>query len=246
MIGSPPSSYIFSANSHSSSTVHVAIASYCELPAPALAQILSIRKAAFIDRRKWDIGSYRGSEHEFDEYDDDDTLYLYTHKCAQVTGCVRLRPSHKPTLIDGALSFVLSDERSRPDLLRCWEASRFALLSGETSLNDFTEAKVDLRTVALFLVMLQFASTQAIDTYEVVVDALMEKVLKRSGWVVQRRHIAQGSKGEKIIYGTLPCSTAIHDHMLKMNHLQCLADAPMAALPTFDRIGRGSPPPANR
>ncbi|KPA87586.1 MULTISPECIES: acyl-homoserine-lactone synthase [Pseudomonas] len=246
MIGYAPHSYLFSWTSYIFSKVHVAVASYSELPSHVLEQILSIRKAAFIDRRKWHIASYCGSEYEFDEYDDDDALYLYTHKGVQVTGCVRLRPSYKPTLICGALNFVLSDDRSRPNLIDCWEASRFALLNSDTSDSGFTEAKVDLRTVALFLAMLQFASTQEIGTYEVIVDALMEKVLKRSGWTVARRNVVQGSKGEKVIYGTLECTPAIYHRILRINHVQRLTERPppMAALRTFDDGALRSPSPS--
>ncbi|NWA25188.1 hypothetical protein HX870_30870 [Pseudomonas gingeri] len=236
MIGYFPHSYTFSDHSYTFSDVHVAIASYSELPTPALEQILSIRKAAFIDRRKWDIESYAGSEYEFDEYDNDDALYIYTHKGSQVTGCVRLRPSYKPTLICGALSFMLTDGLSRPNPMECWEATRFALLSSDTSGSDFTKTKVDFRTAALFLAMLQFASTQEVDTYEVIVDAMMEKVLKRSGWLLNRRNVAHGSKGEKVIYGTLDCTTKIYNNMLKINHMQHLTDdlLPIMALPATD------------
>ncbi|WP_191488505.1 acyl-homoserine-lactone synthase [Pseudomonas sp. FEN] len=236
MIGYFPHSYTFSDHSHSSSHVHIAIASYSELPSRALEQILSIRKAAFIDRRKWDIESYSGSDYEFDEYDNDDAIYIYSHKGSQVTGCVRLRPSYKPTLICGALSFMLSDGQSRPNPMDCWEATRFALLSTQTSSSDFTKTKVDFRTAALFLAMLQFASTQEVDTYEVIVDSMMEKVLRRSGWVLHRRNVAQGSKGEKVIYGTLECTSRIYDNMLKINQMQPLNDdlPSMVALPTID------------
>ncbi|WP_248798385.1 acyl-homoserine-lactone synthase [Pseudomonas sp. MWU13-2105] len=236
MIGYVPHSYIFSEHSYTFSDVHIAIASYAELPTHALEQILSIRKAAFIDRRKWDIESYTGSDYEFDEYDNDDAIYIYSHKGPLVTGCVRLRPSYKPTLICGALSFMLSDGLSRPNPMDCWEATRFALLSTDTSSSDFSKTKVDFRTAALFLAMLQFASTQEVSTYEVIVDAMMEKVLRRSGWSLQRRNVAHGSKGEKVIYGTLECTPKIYDNMLNINYMQCLAgdSLPLVALPTID------------
>ncbi|WP_040066973.1 acyl-homoserine-lactone synthase [Pseudomonas batumici] len=236
MIDYFPHSYTFSDHSYSFSDIHVAIASYSELPSRALEQILSIRKTAFIDRRKWDIESYTGSDYEFDEYDNDDSVYIYSHIGSQVTGCVRLRPSHKPTLMCGALNFMLSDGLPRPNPMDCWEATRFALLSTDTSGSDFTKSKVDFRTAALFLAMLQFARTQEVGTYEVVVDAMMEKVLRRSGWILHRRSVAQGSKGEKVIYGTLECTAMIYDNMLKINHMEHLTDdlLPMIAWPAVD------------
>jgi acyl homoserine lactone synthase len=233
MIGHFPRSYIFSEHPDTLSDVHIAIARYAELPPKVLAQILSIRKAAFIDRRQWDIKSYAGSDYEYDEYDDDDALYIYSHKGPQVTGCVRLRPSYKPTLICGALSFMINDDLSRPNLFECWEATRFALLSTPASRNDFSKTKVDFRTAALFMAMLQFARTQEVTTYEVIVDTMMEKVLRRSGWPVERRNVAAGSKGETVIYGTLGCTSDIYDNMLKINQMQCLTgdEWPMIALP---------------
>ncbi|KIH83864.1 hypothetical protein UCMB321_2446 [Pseudomonas batumici] len=136
----------------------------------------------------------------------------------------------------GALNFMLSDGLPRPNPMDCWEATRFALLSTDTSGSDFTKSKVDFRTAALFLAMLQFARTQEVGTYEVVVDAMMEKVLRRSGWILHRRSVAQGSKGEKVIYGTLECTAMIYDNMLKINHMEHLTDdlLPMIAWPAVD------------
>lgn len=65
--------------------------------------------------------------------------------------------------------------------------------------------------------MIKFAFKQNVHTYEVVVDAMMEKILKRSGWTVNRRNIAQGTKGEKVIYGTLPCTSSVFDEVFKKN-----------------------------
>lgn len=52
------------------SGVSTRIVSYSNIPLDTLEQILSIRKLAFIDRKKWDIKSYQGSDYEWDEYDD--------------------------------------------------------------------------------------------------------------------------------------------------------------------------------
>ncbi|MCP2072964.1 UNVERIFIED_ORG: acyl homoserine lactone synthase [Pseudomonas lini] len=199
------------------SGVTTRVAGYSKIPPKILEQIFSIRKLAFIDRKKWDIESYQGSDYEWDEYDDLDATYIYTHQNDQVTGCVRLRPSSKPTLMSGPLSFILPAEETRAHLQHCWEATRFALSSDDFATGELTQANVDIRTAALFLSMIKFAQQQNVRTYEIVVDTMMEKILKRSGWTVDRRNIALGSKGEKIIYGTLPCTLLTYEEVLKKN-----------------------------
>ncbi|WP_335945982.1 acyl-homoserine-lactone synthase [Pseudomonas sp. G166] len=199
------------------SGVSTSVASYSKIPFNTLEQILSIRKLAFIDRKKWDIESYQGSDYEWDEYDDPDAIYIYAHQNDRVTGCVRLRPSSKPTLMSGPLSFILPTEDNRPDSEHCWEATRFALSTDSFATGELTQANVDIRTAALFLSMIKFAQQHNIQTYEIVVDTMMEKILKRSGWAVDRHNTALGSKGEKIIYGTLPCTSTIYEEVLKKN-----------------------------
>ncbi|MCI0997904.1 acyl-homoserine-lactone synthase [Pseudomonas corrugata] len=207
---------------HHLSGVSTRIASYSKIPPQTLQQILAIRKTAFIDRKKWDIESYQGTDYEWDEYDDPDAFYIYTHTHERVTGCVRLRPSNKPTLMSGALSFILPEGNIRPHSNHCWEATRFALSADKASAGEVTQANIDVRTVALFLSMIKFAQLQNIDTYEIVVDTMMEKILKRSGWTVARHNTALGSKGETIIYGTLPCTPGTYTELLRKNAIQTI------------------------
>ncbi|WP_413791417.1 MULTISPECIES: acyl-homoserine-lactone synthase [unclassified Pseudomonas] len=207
----------YSSCTYDFSGVTTSIASYSKVPLKILEQILSIRKLAFIDRKKWDIESYQGSDYEWDEYDDSDAIYIYAHQNDRVTGCVRLRPSSKPTLMSGPLSFILPAEETRPCLDKCWEATRFALSDDNFVTGKLTRASVDIRTAALFLSMIKFAQQQKIHTYEIVVDTLMEKILKRSGWAVERLNTALGSKGESIIYGTLPCTLNAYEEVLSKN-----------------------------
>jgi acyl homoserine lactone synthase len=207
---------------HHFSGVSTRIASYSQIPPQTLQQIFAIRKAAFIDRKKWDIESYQGTDYEWDEYDDPDAVYIYTYTDERVTGAVRLRPSNKPTLMSGALSFILPTGNIRPHSNCCWEATRFALLEDKTLAGEVTQANIDVRTAALFLSMIKFAQLQNIDTYEIVVDTLMEKILKRSGWTVERHNTAFGSKGETIIYGTLPCTLDAYKGVLRKNAIQTI------------------------
>lgn len=207
---------------HHFSGVSTRIAGYSKIPTQTLQQILAIRKTAFIDRKKWDIESYQGSDYEWDEYDDPDAVYIYTHTHEQVSGCVRLRPSNKPTLMSGALSFILPTDNIRPRSPYCWEATRFALSADRTSAVQVTQTNMDVRTVALFLSMIKFAQLQNIDTYEIVVDTMMEKILKRSGWIVDRHNTARGSKDETIIYGTLPCTSDAYKEVLRKNAIQTI------------------------
>lgn len=197
--------------------ISTSIASHSNIPSNTLGQVLAIRKSAFIDRKKWDIESYQGSDYEWDEYDDPDAVYIYSHQGEQVTGCVRLRPSSKPTLMTGPLSFILPTANTRRYSSLCWEATRFALSTDKSITRELTRTNVDTRTAALFLSMLKFALEHDIDVYEIVIDTLMEKILKRSGWAAERHNMARGSKGEPIIYATLPCTIETYEGVFRKN-----------------------------
>jgi acyl homoserine lactone synthase len=120
------------------SGVCTCIGSYSTVPSRILGQILFIRKIECLDRKKWHIESYRDSDYESNEYDDLDAPHIYSHERDLVAGCVRLLPSRKPTLISGALSFMLMAEQIRPNYKHCWEATRFVLFAGHASQYEFS------------------------------------------------------------------------------------------------------------
>lgn len=176
-------------------------------------QIFISRKKTFIDRRQWDIVSYDGGDHEIDQYDDPDSYYIYSIYNRTVTGCVRLRPSSAPTLMTGPLKWLKDPINfSEKETGAIWEASRFFITPSKNE-NTMSGGGIDIRTLVLFLSMIEFGIERKISHYEVVVDAIMARILRRSGWKLKILNYGEGSLNERIYYGLLPCSTENYDYI---------------------------------
>lgn len=197
--------------------VEAASSNHLDIPKSFLDQIYRSRKRIFIDRKKWEMESYKGEDIEFDEYDDNDAYYIYTLNGINVTGCVRLRPSTLPTLMTGPFKSLKDPVNN--DLTideSTWEASRLFItknnVSGEKS------AGIDKRTIAIFLGMINFGLAIGVTNFEVVVDATMRRVLKICGWPVNVLNSGFGSSNEKLYYGLLPCTLkSLNDIILIMS-----------------------------
>lgn len=184
--------------------IEAVVSNYNDLPQCNLDEIYRSRKEIFIDRKSWDIGSYKGGDFECDRYDDEEAYYIYILNERCVTGCVRLRPSSSPTLMTGALKWLKEPvENEVSKLGPTWEASRFFI----TQVKSFCREKgtVDRRTHALFILMIEFGMAKNFENYEVVVDAVMMRILRMCGWPIYVMNSGLGSLSEKVYYGLLPC-----------------------------------------
>ncbi|PMR78710.1 acyl-homoserine-lactone synthase [Billgrantia endophytica] len=197
-------------NSRPLTNYKVYVKKYEHLDKATLEKIYRSRKNAFIDRRKWDIESYDGGDLECDKYDNHDSVYLYTLNASSVTSCVRLRPSTVPTLLSGPLKWLKAPSTlQETETTSVWEASRFFI----TPINEGTsrtKGTIDVRTVILFLGMIEFGLAKEIDKFEVVVDALMARIVRRSGWKLDVLDAGTGTSHETIYYGLLDCSKESH------------------------------------
>ncbi|MCL7931720.1 acyl-homoserine-lactone synthase [Halomonas llamarensis] len=165
------------------SKIYIHLAHFEELDKSTILDIYRARKKAFIDRREWNVGSYEGGEFESDSYDNHEAYYLFSWDDG-VTGCVRLRPSTSPTLLTGPLKFI----KKSPDAVRIpdssmWEASRFFITPRPDNFGNIKlGGRLDPRTLALFLRMIEFGMDREIEAFEVVLDCSMLRIMKRSGW----------------------------------------------------------------
>lgn len=171
-------------------------------------QIYCLRKHAFIDRKGWSIQSYKGGDIEYDEYDDSQAYYIFTLHEDFVTGCVRLRPSTSPTLMSGSFAWLKKQVKSNDFNFKItWEASRFFITPAKCLIGR--RDRIDTRTRALFISMIEFGVNLEFEGYEVVVDEVMLRILRRSRWPVNILSSGIGNMGEKIYYGILPCDLKI-------------------------------------
>jgi acyl homoserine lactone synthase len=146
----------------------------------SLHQMHRIRKTVFKDRLGWDVTV--SGELEVDEYDALGPSYLLSmDRYGSVNGCVRILPTTGPNMLrDIFPSFVTKAAVPRSE--RVWEASRFAV-SGNTTA---AEAGLSQTTYELLIGVLKFALSNDITTIACVVDVRMERILRRSGWHLER------------------------------------------------------------
>jgi len=182
-------------------------------------QIYRSRKEVFIDRKQWKVESYEGGDIESDEYDDCKAYYLCTLSGSSITGCVRLRPSTSPTLMIGPFKW-LKESIAPSELYNdiTWEASRFFITPGR--LGSAEQGRFDRRTHALFLSMIEFGMTAGISDYEVVVDAMMARILRMSGWPLRVLSSGVVSLNEKVYYGLLPCNGMAFENIINAANKQ--------------------------
>jgi acyl homoserine lactone synthase len=145
-----------------------------------LYQMHCLRKQVFKDRLGWDVTV--DGEFEADEYDRLWPNYLLSiDKRGTVNGCVRLLPTTGPNMLrDIFPSFVTKAPVPCGEWV--WEASRFAVSSGEVR----AEAGLSQTTFDLLVGVLRFGLLNRISAIACVVDVRMERILRRAGWQLER------------------------------------------------------------
>jgi acyl homoserine lactone synthase len=139
-----------------------------------------LRKTVFKDRLGWDV-TVRGDV-EIDEYDALGPSYVLSiDSFGSLNGCVRLLPTIGPNMLrDIFPSFVAM--ASVPCCERVWEASRFAVSKNTTA----AETGLSYATYELLIGVVKFSLSNGISTIACVVDVRMERILRRSGWQLER------------------------------------------------------------
>lgn len=185
--------------------IEAIVSNYNDIPKCILDEMYRSRKEIFIDRKKWNVGSYKGGGLECDRYDDEEAYYIYILNKGCIAGCVRLRPSTSPTLMTGPLKWLKDPvETKKSELESIWEASRFFITPDKAFQRE--SWRFDKRTYALFISMIEFGIARAVINYEVAVDAIMMRILRACGWPLSVVNSGFGSLNEKVYYGLLPCN----------------------------------------
>lgn len=186
-------------------SVNVITCSYSDLDSMTLKNIYKLRKQSFIDRRKWDIDSYLGGEEERDDYDNLESIYIYSFENSEITGCVRLRPSMVQTLFSGPLRSVRPDHYEKK-CVDTWEASRFCISRSAEVASFRPLCGLDVRTISIFMAMINFGLDNAVPQYEAAVDASMFRILRLSGWKMRTLNVERSAFKNPILYVHLYCS----------------------------------------
>jgi N-acyl-L-homoserine lactone synthetase len=171
--------------------------------ASSLHQMHRIRKSVFKDRLGWNV-TVTG-ELEVDEYDALGPNYvLSTDRSGAVNGCVRLLPTTGPNMLRDIFPWLVTND-SVPCADRAWEASRFAVSRNTTA----GEAGLSQATYDLLIGVVSFALSNAISTIACVVDVRMERILRRSGWTLDRLGAARRIGNTIALAGQLEVSERV-------------------------------------
>jgi acyl homoserine lactone synthase len=113
----------------------------------------------------------------------------------------------------------LVTEAAVPRSERVWEASRFAASGNSTA----AEAGLSQTTYDLLIGVLKFGLSNGISTIACVVDARMERILRRAGWPIERLGPARRIGNTIAMAGQLDVSAPI------LRQLEARAGPPHAA-----------------
>lgn len=138
--------------------------------------LLQLRHKVFRERLKWDVKSE--NSHESDEYDTQETQYLYVKDdIGNLFGCWRILPTTGTYMLKDTFNQCLGEEEA-PESPTIYELSRFAVDKTLSSGSHFTPGKI---TMEMFRAVYKYAVYNGIDYYVTVTSVGIEKLLKRIG-----------------------------------------------------------------
>ncbi|WP_434725440.1 acyl-homoserine-lactone synthase [Mesorhizobium sp. RIZ17] len=140
-----------------------------------------LRYRVFKERLDWQV---RGGGYEIDSFDALRPHYLLRRGFEwRVDGCVRLLPSTGPTMLRDTFPMLLDGKRA-PEHPRIWESSRFALDIASSALKG--AGGIAVATYELFAAMIELGLSHQLSHIVTVTDLRMERILRRSGWPLER------------------------------------------------------------
>lgn len=136
-----------------------------------------LRYRVFKERLNWDVTV--SGDMEIDEYDAWQPVYLlHCSRTGEVDGCVRLLPTTGPTMIRNTFPALLGPEPA-PETPRIWEASRLAF---DISFDSASmRAGASPPTFEVMAALQEFGLDQGLSDIVAVIDARLERILRRVG-----------------------------------------------------------------
>jgi len=200
-----------------------------------LYQMHRLRKEVFNDRLGWSV--VVSDDLEADEYDALDAVYVLSETAGRIVGSVRLLPTLGPYMMRDTFAGFLP-EIAAPASAGLWEASRFGVARrAERSADGLACA-----TYELLIGVLGLAIANDVDAILCVVDARMERVLRRAGWPMRRLCDARPIGGTITLAGRLEVSETLLQRLRQRAAGQAARDAG-AARPAHERCAGGAAEP---
>ncbi|GJD94470.1 acyl-homoserine-lactone synthase [Methylobacterium iners] len=159
-----------------------------------------LRGRVFKDRLEWDV--IVSGDMEIDRYDAEDATYLLVvAEESEVVGHVRLLPTLGPNMLADTFPFLVGDGEA-PRSPGIVESSRFCV---DTSrVRDVTGNGTRRATTLLFAGILEWCLAHGQHTLATVTDTRMERILRRSGWPLQRLGTPRRIGSTDAVAGLLP------------------------------------------
>ena len=158
-----------------------------------------LRGRVFKERLDWDV--YVAGGLEIDQYDTFKPTYLLALDKSEVVGCVRLLPTTGPNMLADTFP-VLLDGHAAPRAAKIWESSRFCVDTknvAATAGNGLREA-----TYLLFAAMIEWGQQLDLQAIATVTDLRMERILRRTGWHLERLGTPHQIGATQAVAGLLP------------------------------------------
>lgn len=172
-----------------------------------------LRYRVFKGRLEWNVTCRDGME--FDQYDDLNPTYLLArgHEGA-VEGCIRMLPTEGPNMLRDTFPQLLNGAEAPCDP-RIWESSRFAL-----DINHGNQGRAISRSTAmLFAGVIEFGLAKGLNGIVTVTDLRVERILKRSGWPLERIGNPTPIGNTTAVAGYLPTTWETLDSVRKHGNL---------------------------
>ncbi|MBR1146152.1 acyl-homoserine-lactone synthase [Bradyrhizobium sp. AUGA SZCCT0431] len=150
--------------------------------APALAEMHRLRHRVFRNRLDWDVTV--SGDMEVDEFDALNPAYLLQRgDDGRIQGCARLLPTTGPTMLRDTFPVLLAGQPA-PSSNQVWESSRFAIDVAPGAPKG--EHGIACATYELLAGVIEFGLSRELSEIVTVTDARMERILRRTGWMLQR------------------------------------------------------------
>ncbi|KML71619.1 acyl-homoserine-lactone synthase CarI [Pectobacterium peruviense] len=160
-------------------------------------ELFTLRKETFKDRLNWAVQCTDGME--FDQYDNNNTTYLFGIKDNTVICSLRFIETKYPNMITGTF-FAYFKEVNIPDG-NYLESSRFFV--DKSRAKDILGNEYPISSM-LFLSMINYSRDKGYDGIYTIVSHPMLTILKRSGWGIRVVEQGLSEKEERVYLVFLP------------------------------------------
>ncbi|KFF64098.1 acyl-homoserine-lactone synthase [Pectobacterium brasiliense] len=164
-------------------------------------ELFTLRKETFKDRLNWAVQCTDGME--FDQYDNNNTTYLFGIKDNTVICSLRFIETKYPNMITG-IFFPYFKEINIPDG-NYLESSRFFV--DKSRAKDILGNEYPISSM-LFLSMVNYSRDKGYDGIYTIVSHPMLTILKRSGWGISVVEQGLSEKEERVYLVFLPVDDA--------------------------------------